>query len=388
MTRNFSISVKAAADAWGMYGTGSHESDHAWKLYTQELISRLDFATEPMETILAVLDTLADKNVCIGSFWLKIFESSIDARMKAEKHKLSDIIKLVGICNKVDYRSNVVIGRLVGMLLENENIWALSPSDLVSAAQVVSSSMTQNGQLFTEIGNRVCMEIEDFSNEQLIAIMTAFSKIKLTNTDMFKSIMRRFTSHAVFDEEQRISVAHVLAAVRFRSDTFFKNLCRDILNVDAYPGQLASVAMSMKKLKIHSGNTEWWSKEDDYGRLVASLATKLSAENIARLNAKELSNCCLLVGKDLKLGMTNHVMDRIKFLLVNDPLSRSHMYLASILEGLARQEGHVHVDHLRWVAEWLCGNVYILPVHDVVSVNRALSKLGFKDHNYHKIWKG
>jgi hypothetical protein len=44
------------------------------------------------------------------------------------------------------------------------------------------------------------------------------------------------------------------------------------------------------------------------------------------------------------------------------------------------------VDHLRWIAEWLCGNVYILPVHDIATINRAVGKLGFKDHNYHKIW--
>ena len=38
------------------------------------------------------------------------------------------------------------------------------------------------------------------------------------------------------------------------------------------------------------------------------------------------------------------------------------------------------------MAEWLCGNVYILPVHDIAVINRAIAKLGFRDHNYHKIW--
>jgi hypothetical protein len=30
--------------------------------------------------------------------------------------------------------------------------------------------------------------------------------------------------------------------------------------------------------------------------------------------------------------------------------------------------------------------VYILPAQDIVTINRALGKLGFRDHNYHKIW--
>jgi hypothetical protein len=38
------------------------------------------------------------------------------------------------------------------------------------------------------------------------------------------------------------------------------------------------------------------------------------------------------------------------------------------------------------MAEWLCGNVYVLPVHDIAVINRSLAKLGFRDHNYHKIW--
>ena len=81
-------------------------------------------------------------------------------------------------------------------------------------------------------------------------------------------------------------------------------------------------------------------------------------------------------------------MDRVKHLLTQDPLSRSYRYLAVTMEALSRGSAPatVHIDNLRWLAEWLCGFVYMLPVHDIASLNRSLTKLGFRDHNYHKIW--
>jgi len=111
-------------------------------------------------------------------------------------------------------------------------------------------------------------------------------------------------------------------------------------------------------------------------------------EQLERLNAKELGNVCQLAGNGMSMKSTNMVMKRLQNLLIDEPLSRSHKYLASVMDGLAKgkEATNVHIDHLRWVAEWLCGNVYILPAQDIVTINRALGKLGFRDHNYHKIW--
>ena len=391
-TRHFLQSAKTAGVGFGMYGTGDVESDAGWVKYTTQLRSDLNITTEPLDSIIAILGTLANHNVCIGTFWTKIFQD-IDQKISLEKVKLSDIIELVQVCNKVDYRSSMAISKLLGMLLDNETVWTLNPSDLASATTVVANSMTQNRLLFSEIGNRVCLEIDDFTNPDLISIMVSFSKVNLMNSEMFSALLRRLIDEDL-SLDDRVLVGHVLSSVRFRSDTFFKHLCSDLITSPGgvSPGVFASVGMSMKRLKMDSGNTQWWSKEDDFKSLVDRVSTNLVPSQIERMNAKELANCIQLIGgKNLRMRTCNAVMERMQYLLTKDPLGRSHIHLASLMEGFARgvsseKEIGVHVDHTRWVAEWLCGNVYVLPVHDVVSINRAIAKLGFKDHNYHKIW--
>jgi len=381
--------AEAAAAQFGMYGS-TIENKASWKKFADFVIEEKDIlSNKPLSEIARFLSLLADQNVSIGSFWSEIFEQKLNAKISTDKTTIADLIDIISACNKVDYRPETAISKLLATLLDNETVWILSPEELVSTVKVVGNSFVQNRQFFLEVANRVIMEVDDFTDGELVAILVAFSRVNLVNSEMCKTIMKKFTENDNrLTVDDQILVAHVLSKLRFRSDTFFRSICHS--HMDALGlGNLASLGMSMRMLKMDSGSTEWWDKEGDYSKIMDAVKAKSGeAAEYDRLNAKELGNVCQLAGNSLSVRTTNMVMKRIQDLLINEPLSRSHRYLASIMDGLAKGKtcDNVHVDHLRWVAEWLCGNVYILPPQDIVTINRALGKLGFRDHNYHKIW--
>ena len=391
-TNNVVQAVNEAACCWGLFGAGDAEKDKSWKSFSESVTSRIDEKTS-IEDINAVLRVFANQNVSIGSLWTDLFEKTVDVKIKAEKVKLGDLVALVHACNAVDFRSDAVISKLVAGLLENETVWTLDPKDLVQVAHVVASSLVQNRQLFAEIGARVSAELSDFEIDQLVSIIEAFATINFTSEDMVKAVVKRaieedeWTSMSVLT---KVRIADAISRLRFRSDTFFRKLVRDLLMKDAAVSAetVASVCVAMGRLKVNVGSTEWWDRESDYQKLLEMVTTGFVPEPIATMNAKEISNCVQVVKASGKMRISNAVMDRMQNLLTKDPLSRSYRYLALVMEALAKgsDPAAVHVDHLRWVAEWLCGNVYILTVHDIASLNRSLAKLGFRDHNYHKIW--
>jgi hypothetical protein len=380
--------VEAGAASWGLYGIGNQKTDENWKSLTTNLTARIDPLKTPIETVNSVLSVLGQNNVSIGSFWSSLFAEKIEPKIKSEKQKIPEIIELIKACNNVDFRSDIVIGKLVSLMIENETVWTISPMDLVEVATTVSNSLTQNRQLFSEIGNRVQLELDDFDSDQIISIIEAFAKINFTHEEMLNSAMRRFVdSFHELSLKDKVRISDAISRLRFRSDTFFKTLCAKHtgqLSVD----QAAAVAVAMQRLKMNSGSSDWWDRAKDFSALIDIVKTNFIPEKISGMNAKGLVNCVQLVKHNGKIRVSTAVMDRLKFLLTQDPLSRSYRYIAVILEALARgsEAGTVHVDHLRWMAEWLCGYVYILPVHDIAVINRSISKLGFRDHNYHKIW--
>jgi hypothetical protein len=378
--------AEAAAVELGMYGVES-DNKQRWKKFSDFVVEEKNvFTDKPMGEISSFLNTLANHNVSIGSFWSSIFEDKLNGKIKTDKVLIGDLVELISACNKVDYRPDVAIEKLLSILMENETVWVLSPIELVETVKVVSNSYVQNRLFFMEIANRIVLESEDFSDDQLVTLLIAFAKVNMVHSEMCKVVLKRFCRESArLGWDDKILVAHALSKLRFRSDTFFRQICTNGIGLLGLGG-LASLGVSMRLLKMDSGSTEWWDKESDFKRIVELVKEKsANSAEIEKLNAKELGNVCQLVSGGMK--NTDVVMKRSQHLFVNEPLSRSHRYLAPIMDGLARsKDSHVQVDHLRWVAEWLCGNVYILPTQDIVAINRAIGKLGFKDHNYHKIW--
>ena len=388
-TNNTVQAAEAAARTWGLYGVGNAQADSNWKSLTENLLLQIDSKTTTIETLNSLLSVLASNNVSIGSFWGTLFEEKIDPKIKSEKVRLGDLVSLIRACNQVDFRSDTVSSKLVSNLLENETVWVVSPEELVEITETVADSFLQNRPLFSEIGNRLLAEMIDFTDAQVIAIIEAFAKINFTHQEMLREAFKRFTEErtlAQLSVEEKARIADAASRLRFRSDTFFRNLANEAR--DWPVEKIASLCVSMQKLKMHVGTTEWWNRESDYQSLVNILKEGFVPERIQGMNAKEIAHCVQIVKNNGKLRVSNAVMERLKNLLSKDPLSRSHRHIAVIFEALARggESGTVHVDHLRWMAEWLCSNVYILPVHDIAVINRSISKIGFRDHNYHKIW--
>lgn len=388
-TNHIVPAVETAASSWGLYGVGNEAADNNWKSFTTSLLEKIDAKATPIDSVNRILSVLSSNNVSIGSFWSQLFADKVDAKVTEEKLRLGDMITLVQACNGVDFRSDTVMNKFIAMMLENETVWIVSPDELVQVARTVADSYTQNRQLFSEIANRVILENADFSNQQLIAILEAFGRINFINEQMFNTVMRQFLGGSQSSFEERARIGEAISRLRFRSDTFFKKLVTDLIESEVKtPEILASVCVSMQRMKMNTGRSEWWDRESDFDRLVDTLRGSYNADGISMLNAKQISHCVQVIRNHGDKTVCDAVMERLKYLLVQDPLSRSHRYLSVILEALSRGQTSrgVHVDHLRWVAEWLCGNVYILPVHDIATINRAIAKLGFKDHNYHKIW--
>jgi hypothetical protein len=388
-TNNVVQAAEAASNAWGLYGVGNTKADENWKSLTENLLVQIDSKTTSIATVNALLAILARNNVSIGSFWSGLFEEKIDPKIKEEKTRLSDLIKMMRACNQVDFRSETVSGKLVSGLLENETVWIVSPEELVQVTETVADSFLQSRQLFSEIGNRVLAEMIDFQASQLIAIIEAFAKINFSHEEMLREAFRKFVQDDEFDKltpKEKVRLADAASKLRFRSDTFFKKLACEAK--DWPVEKIASLCVAVQKLKMHVGGTEWWNRESDFHDLVNIIKDQFTPETIKRMTAKDIAHCVRIVKNNGKLRVSNSIMVRLQYLLTQDPLSRSHRHVALICEALARggETGAVHVDNLRWMAEWLCSNLYILPVHDIAVINRSISKLGFRDHNYHKIW--
>ena len=387
-TNNYLQSLEAAAAEFGIYGTGNAGADAKWKSLTDAILARVELEKEPIESVNKVLRVLADSNVSIGSFWADLFENKLNAKIKAEKLRLADMVGLISNCNCVDFRSEVAIDKLIAHLLLNETLWVVSSGELASVATCVANSFTPSRLLFSEIGNRVILELDEFEIGQLVSLLEAFAKINFTNTEMVRVIVKRVVDEwGSVSMSDKIRIADATSILRFRSDTFFKLLVNDVSHSGTCQ-QLASVCVSMKRLKMNGDGTEWWDRQSDHARMVNAVKGKFTPETIQFMNAKEIASCVQLVKDNESLRVSNAVMDRVKHLLTQDPLSRSYRYLAVTMEALSRGSAPatVHIDNLRWLAEWLCGFVYMLPVHDIASLNRSLTKLGFRDHNYHKIW--
>lgn len=380
-------SVEKAASQFGMFGIGNVKADSSWKDFSLQLVSEVSESTSLADAG-KILDILASHNVSIASVWASLFEQKLDAKLKSQKSKMSDLIALISSCNLVDFRSEVAINKLITALLDNETVWVISPDELVAVSQTIANSFTQNKILFAEIGNRVSLEIKDFNIAQIVKILDSFAKINLTSAEMIRVAAKRFVDE--FDAialEEKINIACIFSRLRFRSDTFFKLLVKQLLEQKGCTSNtcedITAVLVAMQRLKMNLGTSDWWDRQSDYESLLRLAHQKLQPESINRMNARELSFLSQVV--------KNHgddVMKRMQHLLTQEPLSRSHRHLAIIMEALSRkaEEGAVSVENLRWLAEWLCGNVFILSVHDIATINRSIAKLGFKDHHYHKIW--
>ena len=378
--------LERAASDLGMFGIGSSKADNEWKEIATRVGTEISDKT-PLEEVNRMLGILASRNVSIGSFWAELFDHKLNPKIKVEKTRISDLVILIQTCNQVDFRSQVVIDKLIAGLLENETVWIISPPELDKVSNAISQSYTQNQALFAEIGNRVCLEISDFSTQQLISILDAFSNINFTNEEMTRLAARRFLAelHSL-TTDQKVRISETFGKLRFRSDTFFKSFVTDLLGKEKDSvtcHQICTVLVAMQRLKMNVGSSQWWNREADFSCLSEIAYVRFNPDTIAQMNAKDLSACSQVVKKH-----ADEILKRMHHLLSLDPLSRSHRHLAVIMESLSRnsKQGSVQVSNLRWIAEWLCGNVFILPVHDIASINRALGRLGFKDHSFHKIW--
>lgn len=391
-TNNLVHAVETGAKSWGVYGVGNSSSDSQWKKLSENIMNRIDVEKEPIENINRALRILSENNVVIGSFWSELFEKKLDQRIKVEKLKMTDLSSLISNCNAVDFRSEAVIDKLIAGLLENETVWVIAPDELSRVAQVIADSFTQNRQLFTEISNRVTMEVSEFETDQLVSIVESFSKINFTNGEMLRVVLKRVVDNwPQTSLPAKVRLADATSKLRYRSDTFFRKLASDMLadSANCQINLIASFLVSMKRLKMESGSTAWWDRERDVNAFISLIREESLPAAIAEMDGKGIANCIQVLKVSNDKRICNAVFGRLKHLLTQDPLSRSHRYLAVITETLARgvrESPGAHGDDLRWIAEWLCGNVYILTVHDIATINRAIAKMGFRDHNYHRIW--
>jgi hypothetical protein len=211
---------------------------------------------------------------------------------------------------------------------------------------------------------------------------------------MSHTLVRRvLRDWASIDLGSKISVASTISNEGFRSDTLFKQLCRDILDTSPtsaiQPHTIASVLVSMGRLKMSSGKTEWWDRERDYQALVASLRTHLSSDSLTHMSVEQLADCLRVIGKPISKEISDASLSRLKQVLdegVSEE-NQSQRLIADIIESLSSGKTfYVSHDNQLWLAEWLCANVYLMTVHDVARINRCLAKVGFRGHNYHKIW--
>lgn len=188
-------------------------------------------------------------------------------------------------------------------------------------------------------------------------------------------------------------VASDLSKEGVRSDTLFKMLCQDLLQSPSHstiqPQILARVLVAMDRLKMASGSTKWWDRERDYKLLAARMRDNLSPIEISGMSAEQMSECVRVATISWNHELARSVFERMRCLLGEgiSETNQSQKYLADIVSNLCRRDFKCvgHEDQL-WLAEWLCANVYVMSVHDVAVLNRCLVNLGFRSHEYHKIW--
>lgn len=356
-----------------MYGG---KSDDKWKKLTSDILNS-KIESESIESINELLRSFAENNMTLDTFWGPFFETKVDIKISNEKIQLSSLIDLVNICNSVEYRPEQVLSKLVAMLLTNETIWVISPKDLVEVARVISESRTEHKQLFTEIAARVRLE-PDFEIDDLVSLMESFGRINFSNKEMFDKVLAKIIKEThKTDILTKIRLATVCSILRVRSDTLFKFLVQDTPPVHA-----AEVCVAMKKLKMHTGSTSWWDREKDFIKLKEMADRCFTIEAINSMTANQLEIRTQVAGSK----HAKEVIRRMKDLLTNFAISKSHKQLAKIMDNISRKSPSSCEQDVRGIAEWLCSNVYILPVADIASINRSITKLGFRDHSYHKIW--
>ena len=356
-------------------------TSEGWKNLSNTVVKDLNAETEPMISVCEILRFFANNNVSLNSFWGPIFESKLNAKFQSEKVQLMYLLDVLESCNLVEFRPEIVINKLIATLLTNETVWVISNEEFVRSVSAIANSQTMHRQLFLEVSSRLKLEVDEFTMREISSLLTSFSKINLVEQSMFEkvmcSILQRGVTPEIDDLQHRVTIATAISKLRFRSDTFFKKLASDILNDESrIPVNVAAICIAMKRLKMHTGSTDWWDKESDYKQLCDIAKKEFTPNTIESMTCTDLSNFTQIV--QLHAGP---VTERLKQLLTNET-TQSHKQLACIIGNIL----NAPIDNIRWIAEWLCNNVYILPVSDIAVINRSIAKLGFRDHSYHKIW--
>lgn len=213
------------------------------------------------------------------------------------------------------------------------------------------------------------------------------------NTMTHLAVRRLLLDWEATDLVRKISLASSISKEGFRSDTLFKKLCREILEPQSHssmqPQLLAQVLNAMDRLRMGSGSTSWWDRERDYKLLADRLQQSLSPSEISGMSAEQLAECTSISTIAWTDPLAEGVFDRMRFILGEgvSETNPNQQYLANIVSNLTRRNKKCvsHDDQL-WLAEWLCANVYLMSVHDVATINRCLVNVGFRSHEYHKIW--
>lgn len=383
--------VTCACTQFGLFNCGNSDNDEVWRRFASSLLQTEIDATS---SFIAISKVLASSNVSIGSFW-DSFGDRMASRLISEKVQLHDLMTVIECCNAIDYTNSVITNKFVNYLMDNENLWIFDFSDLIKILEIISFNklLIKNNKLLNEIENRLIIEIDDSMNFELInKLLISFSiinKYYFIKKELIKKLIKKINEISL---KQKCEISLLIGNLDFRNSTFFKLLFFQLFSQPRLPPgvgtvHLAMVCLAMKRLKFESEVTEWWDKKSDFNRLMKIIEKRINSKSIIDefkfIDSKGILVLSELLNKSISNKLAKFFLMRLKELLKTDPLSKSHRDTAQILSHLARHDLH---EEAKWFAEWICGNVYILSMREIVMMNSAFIKFNFKDKNYFKIW--
>ncbi|KAF4678295.1 hypothetical protein FOL47_000024 [Perkinsus chesapeaki] len=435
---DFIEATRKAVTMYGVFGCGNEEKDEKWREFCGLLCARWTWLNEhehflPSEVTTELIKALCrEGEVTLNSFWNKILAlPDCTARHRFTSFGSMDVKQASEIGRALGYIGRVHVPlarRLEACASTQDTMWTM---DLPEVAPLISALGLQQyaGQdLYEELAQRVCEEMNDLSRDELLEVLEAFVEGNMLPREVIKHAGRVVhEGMSDFTPSDFMRLARIYQRMDKRHDTFCRFWIQDMLHhrgIDVEPEACvrpsedadrkytlveASFALNfMKQLKLNVGTTEWWDKEADYRRLngivingfckadergAREMISVMSPRDISLL-AYSISRATYLKNSDIEV-VVPAIMDRFRYLLtpgneIGVPMrERAAEYIAPTMEHLVRCGRNRRKDKYldcSWVAIWLCKTVYSRSVQQIVSINRSLGHLGYSDPNYHKIW--
>ena len=357
---------------------------------------------ETLKTAMEISDQLTTANVCLFSFWDKVAPKITGHLSERFGASVAEMTSLMSHFARIDLHHAELASRLVNHLSTREEI-QLSPIEelvlvLESFAKATESLRPQ--KLLNEIALRVVEEIGNFSVEELLAILHAYSHLQVVHPLMLRTIAKQlhFTDDAflALSETEIAAIAETYGRLRFRHDTFMKTAVssRALGHTDDWDFRgLSILQWSMQKLKMTSEDTRWWAKRKDFAALLAAIKQKEAAEPaISIASLLSVRDCAygasaLAAARVADVAVFARLLRRVRLLLEADiRQGRQLGFFLTELAGMPVPESAKKRVQLEWMCSWLCEHVMTLEVRTVAQCCRALAQLGVNDHNFFKVF--